>query len=435
LAAALVAAAQGQMSADRAVPQTAPRASSAPASSQPLPEPNSAELHALGCARLEAGDAVAAIELLTRALSKKPENLDYALKLTEAHAAAGQFRDAARLLDRLVARRPETTELRLALAEIHALDENWPAVETVLSPLEKSLDADGLILLAGAYAANGRAARAGNVLHRGLKRFRDSEALWLALVDHALALRQYGLALQRIGRAEGRLGSSPRMHYRTARAFYALGQVLGQTRVIQVPGGRAGQFVNEWLLVEERDGPDRFLCCPRASALYAVRRALDGGLDEAHVHLLHARIWSQAGRPDVGLAILQGREAAWLHDASVETLATFADLALASDTLDDFLRYTRLRAAREPRRSTEILHQAYLSAAQRYNQRGDGAMSRELLRRALVLEPENVEVMLGLADAAWEAGAREEAALRYRQVLEHEPDHRDRSRILKRLGE
>jgi tetratricopeptide (TPR) repeat protein len=436
--------------AGRAAVQT-PAVSPGPATSQPSARPASDVLYAQGCAQLQAGDAAAAIPLLTRAVAQRPDNLDYAVKLAEAHAAAGQTSAALRLLNDLAARHPDQMALRVARAEVHALDRDWTAVEEALAPLEDGLDADGLVLLANACAQRSQAARARAILQRGLKRLPQDETLWLALIDHALDSEQCALALQRVRQARRHLAPSPRLEFRAAQAYYRLGQALGQTRVIRMPDGRAGQFVNDWLLVEKRAEPDRFLCCPKASALYALRRALDAGLDEPAAHLLHARIWQQAGRPGVGLAILQSREALLLdrtpsasaesrrhggprpQDATPEILATFADLALAANALDDFLRYTRLRAARQPQRRTEILYDAFVAAAERYNQRGDEVMYRELLRRALALRSDDVDLMLRLADALWDAGEGQAATIWYRRVLERQPAHRDRSRILKRL--
>jgi tetratricopeptide (TPR) repeat protein len=243
------------------------------------------------------------------------------------------------------------------------------------------------------------------------------------------------VALRRVSQAQRHLGPRPQLHFRAAQAYYRLGQALGRTRVMHVPDGRVGQFVNDWLLLERRDEKDHFLCCPPASALHALRRALDAGLVEPAAHRLHARIWQQAGRPEIGLAILQSREALWLDDPSPETLRCFAEIALAANALDDFLRYVRLRVVREPQRRTEILFDAFVSAAERYNQRGDATMSRELLRRAAALRPENVAVMLQLADAVWDGGERDEAATWYRRVLEREPAHPDRRRILQRLDD
>ncbi|MFQ5807357.1 MAG: tetratricopeptide repeat protein [Phycisphaerae bacterium] len=391
-------------------------------------------LYAEGCALLEAGEPAAAIKLLEQAAAQRPDNVDYALKLAKAQAAGGQSPAAVRLLDGLAARYPDHTALQVALAETQALHTNWTAVAKGLSPLEDELDAEALVLLAKAYAETKRATRALAVLQAALERWPASETLWLALIDQCLKRDQGGLALHHIRQARRHLDPSPQLELRAAQAYYRLGQALGRTCVIRVPNGRAGQFVNDWLLVEKRAEPDRFLCCPKTSALYALRRALDAGLDEPAAHRLHARLWQQAGRPKVGLAVLRSREAVLLENATPEMLETFADLALAANALSEFLRYARLRAACAPQRRTEILCDAFLAAAERYNQRGDDAMYRGLLRRALALRPDSVELMLQLADAVWDAGAREEAALWYRRVLEREPAHRGRSRILKRLG-
>jgi tetratricopeptide (TPR) repeat protein len=369
--------------------------------SQPASRPTAEDRAAQGRARRVAGDVAGAIRLLTEALGQAPGNVGYATELARAYAA----------------------------------ERGWLAVDRLLSPLQDGLDVDGLLLLAEACAETGQVARAAEVLEHGLRSRPDSEALWLALIDDALARRCWALVLERVAQAERRLGFRPHLQFRAAQAYYRLGQAWGRTRVIRVPGGRAGQFVNDWLLLERQDQADRFLCCPPASALYALRRALDAGLDEPAAHLLHARIWQQAGRPEIGLAILQSREARWLESASADALATFAEVALAANALDDFLRYARLHAARAPQQRAGILFDACVAAAEQYNQRGDLTMSREFLRRAVALRPEDVTVMLRLADAVWDAGGSEEAAIWYRRVLEREPAHAERRRILERLGE
>lgn len=264
---------------------------------------------------------------------------------------------------------------------------------------------------------------------------RQDERLWLARIDRALHDRQAALALERIRQAEARVGPNAQLHFRAAQAYYQLGQALGGTRVLRVPGGRAGQFFGDWLLVERRREPDWFLCCPRQSALYQMRQALDAGLDEPAAHCLHARIWQQAGRPEVGWSILRGHETLLLERPSPQTLASFAELALAVGALDDFLRYAHRRAALEPRHGTAILADAYRRAAERCSQRGDELLCRALLRCALALVPDDAELALRLADSLWDAGARDEARLWYRRVLEREPAHRARTRVLRRLAE
>lgn len=295
---------------------------------------------------------------------------------------------------------------------------------------------DALVALARAHAAARRVSRAADILTAALERQPLCDVLWLELVQLALDSRQYGLALRRVEAARRRLTPSPaRLAYQAALARFHLGQSLGATRVREVAGGRAGQFAGEWLLVERRGDADRFLCCPRQSALYELRRALDAGFDEQAAHCLHARIWASAGRPEVGLGILRSREAAWRKHVSFDTLKTLGDLSLACNQVVDYLRYARSRARRAPNSHDEIMYEAYVAAAQRYNERGDEVMSRELLQRALDLRQDDVALMLRLGDAIWESGDCDQARPWYRRVLTAEPDHPDRMRILERLGD
>ena len=92
-----------------------------------------------------------------------------------------------------------------------------------------------------------------------------------------------------------------------------------------------------------------------------------------------------------------------------------------------------MRAERNPQEHDQILFEAYRAAADQYNLRGDEVLSREFLKRALKQRPDDVGVMLRLADALWETDQREAAGLLYRRVLEREPLHTERARILGRL--
>jgi len=390
-----------------------------------------------GAARacLIAGDVAGAAELLAGVQAADPTQLAALRGMARACAAAGHGAEALACLDQLGARQPGAAAVAMVRAELLALRADWERVTELLGPLEAQLDAPALVLLARGWAQRKQPARATAVLERGLGRHPESEALWLALIDQALEARQEALALRRIDRAERELGPSPQLDLRAAQAYCQLGQPLGQTAVRRVPGGRIGQFAGDWLLLEQRGAPDEFLCCPRQSALYAVRRALDAGVDEPAAHLLHARIWQQAGRPAAGLTILRARETVLLEQAPSEALALLAELALAAGALPDFLRYTQLQAAREPQRRAQLLYDAYVAAAERYSQRGEEALHRELLRRALELRSEDPALMLVLADALWESGARAEAGLWYRRVLEREPAHPQRRRILERLAD
>ncbi|GEM_PF-2368975 len=320
------------------------------------------------------------------------------------------------------------------LARSCAAQHAWADITRELAPLERRLAPRGTLLLAQAARQQGEPERALATLRRALRRYPRHEALWTALAEQLLDEGRYGQALDVLDEADKKLGTcSTRRHFDAARAYFGLGQWLGRTRLRRVPGGRAGRFVDGWLLVSLREPPDTFLCCPRRSALYELRRALDGGCRRPEALGMFASIWKRLGKPEVGLALLRDREDAWLPGATPELLTAAAELALDAGRPAEFLRYSRLRARKSPHRQAEILSGAFVQAAELYNQRGDGTMYRELLSRAVELRPDEVPLLAKLADALWQAGNRTEAAQQYRKILQLDPDYPDRLRILPRL--
>ncbi len=134
---------------------------------------------------------------------------------------------------------------------------------------------------------------------------------------------------------------------------------------------------------------------------------------------------------------MQAREAALLEPGSAvldEALETLAGLALESDRIDEYLRYVRLMADRRPDQADEILLATYLKVAERYNQGGDAGLCAAFLRRAMTLRPDDLELKLRCADAEWDAQRHEEARRLYRMVLEAEPTHPQRVRMLERVA-
>lgn len=289
--------------------------------------------------------------------------------------------------------------------------------------------------LARALLAAERPRQAEAVLNRALPRFPNHAGLRLAWIDAALAQRRYATALERVRTATARQVERPALQFRAAQGYFHLGQVLGAAEVRAVPGGRAGQFVGKRLLVEARLRPDHFLCCPPRSAYYQLRQALDAGLDEPAAHVLHARIWQRLGRPQIGLAVLKSRAVVLLAQPDESVLAAFSELACETGALSDYLRFERMRADRQPESRLEILFAAYLTVAESYNQRGEEILYIHWLQRAARLRPDDLGVILRLADAEWAAGQPARAAPWYCRLLRLEPDHPERGRIAARLAE
>ena len=323
----------------------------------------------------------------------------------------------------------------LAAARGHADASRWSDVIAILAPLTDQLDPQGLVLLAGAYDQSRQTATADEVLAAAVARYPNAQAAWLAYIDIALARQRYAAALRRIESASARIGDSAELRYRAARAYFGLGRLLGDSEVRAVRNGRPGACADGWLVVEPRDERrDEFLCCPEQSALYQVHLALES--DPGHVagRVLHARIWARLGCVDLAYAALQSHERLLLKSDDPSALVALSDLARAAGDMPAYLRYEQLRAKRDVAHADDILHRAFLTAADHFATAGDEATYRAFLRRALARHGDDRTSMLRLADAEWSAENHAAAAALYRRLLADEPAHRERARMLERIA-
>lgn len=399
---------------------------------------DSETLHAQGLAALEAGAFDEAVKLLRRAVARRPENAAYLSDLADAMNAAGdrigatwlledaqlQFRDEHRVGDPTIA---------TALARLQLLEDDPAAALSTLSSFEQELPPSGALLLAETCNRTGQLARRERVLREAVERAPRVLALREAYVRATLDRGRTALALRRIRDAEAATGGAPTLDLLAAEAYLELDELLGDATVRSVPGGRAGQFHGQWLLVEQRKGIERFLCAPPASALYRVRRALDGGVNTPAAHLLHARIWYRLDRSATAWQVIEAQAAALLRNPTPETLQTFSSIALASNHLDEYLVYTRMLANQLPDRRDALLTEMYVTAAERLNLRGEDGAYRALLARALELAPERVDLRLRLADAFWDAERFDDALTNYRLALQRVSDARTRARVTQRM--
>lgn len=254
-------------------------------------------------------------------------------------------------------------------------------------------------------------------------------------LDRMIEKREYAVVLQKIARLAEKASVSAEIRLRAARAHLGLGEAFGATQVRRIEGGEPGRFVDQWFVVEATGRPDEFLCAPPASAINQVRRAIDGGADSPAAQRLFAEIWLAAKRPKCALAVLRSHERPLMDDNANATLTLLAQANLAANDVDAYLdAMQRLAQGAGPRRDA-VLAGAYFAAADVYNLRGDAALHREFLRRALKLAPDTEARMLELGDALWEAGEKAEARRWYRKLIDREPAHPERLRILERISE
>lgn len=406
-----------------------------PAATRPAAQAESQQFFEEGSRALDQRHPQRAVELLSEAVIRRPDAAAYVLKLAQAYDAAKRGDAAVALLENYVRSFPDATDARIALAALHTRAGRSPRAEALLAPHEPDLPAAGALALADARRAD--PVLCDETLRRALERFPNDASLWLARVALAASESRWAGALALLRDAKERCGETPELCFQAARAHFELGQLLGATVTRDVPDGQPGRFHGDLLLIERTREPCTYLCAPRASALYQVRRALDAGRDTPDTHLLHARIWRRIGRPQVAYELLKAREAE-LTDApfaTPEALEVFAGTALDAGRPAESLRFAQRWAALEPARRDQILRDAYLRQAEAANQRGEEAVYLDFLARAARVAPADAELLLRLADANWSAARGAAARDAYEALLRLAPHHPRRATILERLAQ
>lgn len=262
----------------------------------------------------------------------------------------------------------------------------------------------------------------------------DTDA-WRDYIAIAIDDGRLAIAVQRFRRAAEHVRPTPEMHHLVAEAFAGLGLWLGKPETRVIHDGRVGQFAGDWLPIEKLSGLDRFRCVPAGSALYHVRRALDGGFQKLEAYVLHARAWLAAGDLTTAWQIVDSQKSRLSEDGNARLLGEVVDIAIACNHVPEALRFAQTRVDRQPEQRGAILFDAYVRCAERCGLAGDDVLYRDLLTRAAELRPKDAQIALRVADAEYEAGNRGLARDWYRRVIDLAPEHTARARILQRIAE
>ena len=111
----------------------------------------------------------------------------------------------------------------------------------------------------------------------------------------------------------------------------------------------------------------------------------------------------------------------------------WSQTALGLDEYDAYLARLDKAIAAEPDVYKSMLADALVTVANRYHQKGDSAKFLEYLAKAVTTNPLSARMHLMLGDAEWVSSRKEKAIEQYKLVLELEPDHADRVRLLNRI--
>jgi tetratricopeptide (TPR) repeat protein len=411
---------------------TGAAAASAPA----LEHAKAEELFGKGRAALLRGDHANAVELLSQAATADPTKTSYRLCLARAYRHAGKSEEAAAELARILKESPDHCEAGQMLGEIHAAAGRWPDVVKVLEPLlAYRHDYPTYHLLAEAHTNAGNQDAARRCYEEAVKLNPESApdhyqlgTIYLAGGFFARAVESYTTAL--------RLGiDTPILRYKLGSAFFNLRNYFGQVRVRTVKSGAPGMLDGAWYLIEPSGrGGETFLCAPERSAVYHIAKALADGLgDRPDIHVLMATTHLNAGRYAQAYAMFSAIGPKVPKEDRALFLYYHAQAAFGTERYDEYLALLKEAIALNAEAYGSTLVDAYLKVADRYNQANDAAKYIEFLGKAIDATPENAALHLKLGNAYEEARAYDKAKVQWRMVLELEPDHPQRMRLLNLL--
>jgi tetratricopeptide (TPR) repeat protein len=380
-----------------------------------------------------------AIPPLEEASRTNPAKTSYRLLLAKAYRYAGRDKDAAGILEAILKENPEHVEAGVELSEMLSPAKEPDRVIGILAPLLKfKHDYPLYHMLAEAYYQKEQWEQACENYQEAVKLNPQSPQDWYQLGNIYLAQKHFARSAEAYETA-GRLGiDSAVYHFKLASVYFNLRNYLGAVTTAVVLGGQAGQIKNDLLLLDAAPGrKDAFYAAPPKSAIFRIAKARQLGIDTPQIRFLEANIWLSARRFAKADAIYKAMQAEGKLDKADLGLFWFywSQTALGLDDFDNFLgRLTKaIEAEPDVYKSTQA--DAYVTVARRYQAKGDHNRYVEYLKQAVATNPMAASLHLMLGDACWQAGLRNQAVEQYKLVLELEPDHADRVKLLNRIRE
>ena len=150
--------------------------------------------------------------------------------------------------------------------------------------------------------------------------------------------------------------------------------------------------------------------------------------------LLHADIWFSAHEYARARDIYETIEAAVPKPRAAEYHYRYGLTLYWLDDLQGFQKHIEIAGEIDPEGYGPKLLEAHTLLADRYCVRGDLERYIHHLELAVKAAPRSVELHYKLGNALNEAGRRGEAASHWQVVLQLEPYHEDRERLLKLLN-
>ena len=418
-----------------------PPAETAPASAPvtTAPDPGEADFQT-GRTLFFQGQYAEAIDKLAAAVKAEPAKAAYKLLLAKAYVASRQkdsVDHAAAQLEAILKDNPEHVEAAVELGEILLAKGNYDRLIGLLEPLLKfKHDYPLYHMLAESYYQKEGLAKAREYFEQAVRLNPASGKDHYQLANIYLGQSNFARATDAYEKAQ-KLGiDSAVLHFKLASVYFNLRNYLGKVTVAQVIGGEPGQIKNDWLLLDSVPGKkDAFSVAPPASAAFQVVRAQQMGIATQQIRFLEANIWLNARRFTRADALYKSLEDK-LDKADVGLFWFYwAQTALELDDYANYLARLDKAIAVEPAAYKPMLPDAYVTVARRYQQRGDNKLYIEFLAKAVAANPLSASLHLMLGDALWQLSEPVKAIEQYKLVLQLEPDHGERIRLLNRIAQ
>jgi len=415
--------------------QDPPAAAAAPAAVSEAEGKAAEELFQAGRNLFFQGKYLEATEKLRAAADGNPAKTSYKLLLAKAHRYGEQKEKAVAVFEEILKEDSNHVEAAVELAELLDPQKESDRVIGVLQPLLRfKHDYPLYHLLAEAHYQKEAFDKAREYYEEAVKLNGQNADDHYQLGNIYLAQQRFAKAAAAYERA-GSLGvSSGVYHFKLASVYFNLHNYLGAVRSAEVIGGEVGDIKNELYLLDPVPGKkDTFYVCSPKSAVFQVAKAQKLGVDVFDIRFLEANIWLSGrrfARADQLYGTLQeevGKEDAglfWYY---------WAQTALGLDNLESYLERLEKAIEADPDVYNPTRADALVTVAERYQQRGNAAKHIEFLGKATAENPLSARLHLMLGDAHWIASDRAKAIEQYKLVLELEPQHGDRVRLLNRI--
>lgn len=403
-----------------------------PATAEPVAA-DAEDLYNKGRDALFRGKYEEAITSLRAAVAADEKQTSYRLYLARACRYAGQPEESETLLSEILKQTPDHVEAGQLLAEVYYSREKWADVTKTLEPLLKYRhDYPTYHLLAEAAYNQNEYDKSREYFREAVRLNPESAPDHYQLGNIYLSENRFSLAATSYETALALGLDSVVLHYKLASAYFNLRNYFGKIGVATVREGKPGTISGKLYLIEQVPGEkDVFRVAPERSAVFHIERAIEGGFgDRADTRMLLANIYLNARRYERAYEMYQTLGDLVPEEDAALYAFYFAQSAFGVHKYDEYLQHLGEAVKRDPAAYRSALADGYLQVADRYNQAGQLDKYIQHLEMAVDQSPQTTSLHLKLAAAFEDASRYDEAVRQWRLVLDLEPDHPERTRLL-----